>query len=201
MAGSISGPSRFPAGVQRLAPGAFANSRQTNQGPILGFALELVTKRECSDALSGGRENGVAQGRRQGRYRHFAHTRGPVRAVDDVNIDMARAFVHAHHPVAVEIRLLDSAVLDRDFLMQRRRQGVVYAALHLRAHAFGIDRETISVPLEKEGDGSVSRQPDGTIEIIVPAATPVRHWLPTLRTSLQELGFEPSDDDAESWPE
>ena len=67
--------------------------------------------------------------------------------------------------------------------------------------AFGIDRETISVPLEKEGDGAVSRQLDGSIEITVPSATPVRDWLPALRTSLQELGFEPSDDDAESWPD
>ena len=66
---------------------------------------------------------------------------------------------------------------------------------------FGIDRETISVPLEKEEDGAVSRQPDGSVEITVPVTMPIRNWLPTLRPSLQELGFEPGDDDADSWPE
>ena len=46
---------------------------------------------------------------------------------------------------------------------------------------FGIDRETISVPLEKEGDGAVSRQPDGALEIVVPATSTTREWLPALK--------------------
>ena len=74
-------------------------------------------------------------------------------------------------------------------------------AIYEVTDTFGIDREAISVPLEKEGAGAVSRLPDGSIEITAPAVAPIRNWLPDLRTSLQELGFEPSDDDEDSWPE
>lgn len=54
---------------------------------------------------------------------------------------------------------------------------------------FAIDRETISVPLGKEGAGSVAKQPDGGVEIIVPATLPTRDWLPTLDADLEKLGF------------
>ena len=54
---------------------------------------------------------------------------------------------------------------------------------------FAIDRETISVPLGKEGAGSVVMQPDGGVEIIVPATLPTRDWLPTLDADLEKLGF------------
>ena len=54
---------------------------------------------------------------------------------------------------------------------------------------FAIDRETISVPLGKEGTGSVAKQPDGGVEIIVPATLPTRDWLPTLDADLEKLGF------------
>ena len=54
---------------------------------------------------------------------------------------------------------------------------------------FAIDRETISVPLGKEGAGSVERQPDGGVEITVPATVPTLDWLPTLEADLEKLGF------------
>ena len=60
---------------------------------------------------------------------------------------------------------------------------------------FGIDRETISVPLEKSGTGAVERQPDGGVEITVPATTGTREWLPALRSELELLGFELQDED------
>ena len=60
---------------------------------------------------------------------------------------------------------------------------------------FGIDRETISVPLEKEGRGGVARSPDGVVEITVPAAVPTRDWLPGLAEELSGLGFEPQDEE------
>ena len=63
---------------------------------------------------------------------------------------------------------------------------------------FGIDRETISVPLEKEGDGAASRQPDGALEIIVPAMD-TREWLPALKAELQRLGFELKEDEGDTW--
>jgi len=62
---------------------------------------------------------------------------------------------------------------------------------------FGIDRESISVPLEKDGDGAVDMGADGSVEITVPATIPTHDWLPTLREALEGLGLEPvADDDA-----
>ena len=63
---------------------------------------------------------------------------------------------------------------------------------------FGIDRETISVPLGKEGSGSVIGGPGGDVEITVPVTMPTAEWLPTLRACLLELGFELQDED--EWP-
>ena len=54
---------------------------------------------------------------------------------------------------------------------------------------FAIDRETISVPLGKDGAGSVERQPDGGVEITVPSDVATRDWLPTLDADLEKLGF------------
>ena len=54
---------------------------------------------------------------------------------------------------------------------------------------FAIDRETISVPLGKEGAGAVAMQPNGGVEITVPATVPTRDWLPTLEADLEKLGF------------
>ena len=63
---------------------------------------------------------------------------------------------------------------------------------------FEIDRETISVPLEKTGDGSVTANEDGTIEIVAPALMPVRDWQPTLEEDIRGLGFS-LDDGNEPW--
>ena len=63
---------------------------------------------------------------------------------------------------------------------------------------FGIDRETISVPLEKSGEGAVNRQLAGEVEITVPATVPIRDWLPTLAAKLRSSGFlllEDEDDE------
>ena len=62
---------------------------------------------------------------------------------------------------------------------------------------FGIDRESISVPLEKDGAGAVSRQINGDVEITVPLTIPVRDWLPTLLDELVRLGFLILDDEDE----
>ena len=60
---------------------------------------------------------------------------------------------------------------------------------------FGIDRESISVPLEKAGKGAVSRQADGGIEITVPATVSTQEWLPVLQAQLEGLGLELQDGD------
>ena len=62
---------------------------------------------------------------------------------------------------------------------------------------FGIDRETISVPLGKEGIGAVSRRFTGGVGITVPLTIPVREWLPTLQSDLVRLGFLILEDEDE----
>ena len=62
---------------------------------------------------------------------------------------------------------------------------------------FGIDREAISVPLEKAEAGGVSRQSHGGIEVIVPATIPIRQWLATLEAELETLGFALEDIDSD----
>ena len=56
--------------------------------------------------------------------------------------------------------------------------------------AMGIDRESISVPLDKEDPGAVRMLPGGEIEIVVPESVPAEEWVATLRDELQKLGFE-----------
>ena len=43
---------------------------------------------------------------------------------------------------------------------------------------FGIDRESISVPLEKGPAVSASKQPDGSVEIVVPVVSTSREAAP-----------------------
>ena len=62
---------------------------------------------------------------------------------------------------------------------------------------FGIDRESISVPLDKGTAVAASKLPDGSVEIVVPAGEESDEWLSVLRESLVGLGFEPVEDD--SW--
>ena len=74
-------------------------------------------------------------------------------------------------------------------------------AIYEVSDRFGIDRETISVPLEKEGSGSVRKRPDGGIEITAPATMPTREWLRELYSEFERLGLEPQSDDDETWGE
>ena len=62
---------------------------------------------------------------------------------------------------------------------------------------FGIDRESISVPLDKQGMGSAATLGDGTLEIRAPAEESTRDWLPALKGILQGLGYEASPEDDE----
>ena len=54
--------------------------------------------------------------------------------------------------------------------------------------ALGIDRESVSVPLEKEDPGSVRRQPGGELEIVVPLTVPAQEWVKKLAQDLKALG-------------
>jgi len=60
---------------------------------------------------------------------------------------------------------------------------------------FGIDRESLSVPLDKGPAVAASKQPDGSVEIVVPVGETSDEWLPVLHASLLELGFEPVEED------
>ena len=63
--------------------------------------------------------------------------------------------------------------------------GVVFAV----TDALSIDRELISVPLEKEDPGSVKRLASGEVEIVVPLTVPQDAWVKRLMADLRELGF------------
>ena len=52
-----------------------------------------------------------------------------------------------------------------------------------------IDREAIRVELSKDDPGSVARQPDGLIEMVVPLTTPLASWLQTLEAELRRMGY------------
>lgn len=60
---------------------------------------------------------------------------------------------------------------------------------------FGIDRESISVPLEKGSAAAASKQPDGSVEIVVPVGVTPEEWLPVLHANLLGLGFELVEED------
>ena len=62
-------------------------------------------------------------------------------------------------------------------------------AIYAVTDRFGIERESIRVPLEKADTGAVVRQPDGGVEITVPATTAIQEWLPLLQDQLERLGF------------
>lgn len=62
---------------------------------------------------------------------------------------------------------------------------------------FGIDREQISVPLEKSGLGAVRLDASGGLEIVVPAQVPTRAWLPDLQSELERMGFQAREEDEE----
>ena len=62
-------------------------------------------------------------------------------------------------------------------------------ALYEVTDRYGIDREQISVPLEKSGGGSLDLQSSGAVEITIPANIPTRDWLPKLEEDLKGKGF------------
>ena len=63
---------------------------------------------------------------------------------------------------------------------------------------FEIDRETISVPLEKADEWSVTANEDGSIEIVAPSVIPISDWQSTLENRIRQLGFS-TDDGSEPW--
>ena len=62
---------------------------------------------------------------------------------------------------------------------------------------YGVDRERMSVPLEKQDPGAVRRLPSGELEIVVPLTVPIEAWLETLQAGLEELGYAPVEEEDE----
>ena len=54
---------------------------------------------------------------------------------------------------------------------------------------FGIDRELIEVPLEKDGDGAINILDNNRLQIIIPSNISIDRWLTTLENTLIQLGF------------
>jgi len=82
----------------------------------------------------------------------------------------------------------------KDDIISMQDMHMIYQVTDL----FGIDRETISVPLDKNGEGSVVMQKDGILEIMVPVETAFRDWPTRLREALIGLGYT-EQDDLEEW--
>ncbi len=56
----------------------------------------------------------------------------------------------------------------------------------------GLDRESLTVPLERTGDGAVKRRSDGRWEIqLPPGEDPLRHFLAALPGHLEGAGWTP----------
>ncbi|MBM3935424.1 MAG: hypothetical protein FJ319_14235 [SAR202 cluster bacterium] len=55
---------------------------------------------------------------------------------------------------------------------------------------YGVDREMVTVPLEKSGEGQVRRLQDRVVEIVVPAGMAEEAWAAKLAAALESMGFE-----------
>ena len=55
--------------------------------------------------------------------------------------------------------------------------------------SMGIDRESISVSLEKEDPGSVDLLQSGELEIVVPMSIPIESWVDHLLHEMNKMGF------------
>lgn len=78
-----------------------------------------------------------------------------------------------------------------DDIIGMKEMGAVFSVTDY----FGIHRESVSVPLEKEDPGAVRVLPDGEIEIVVPQSVPVEEWLETLKANLEHLGFTATEEE------
>jgi len=75
--------------------------------------------------------------------------------------------------------------MDND-IISMRDMGIIFEI----TDAMGIDREDISVPLEKEDPGDAYMLDTTNLEIVVPLSTDITDWIHELRQKLESLGFE-----------
>jgi hypothetical protein len=94
--------------------------------------------RQLSEALAGGGEDRIGEGGGDQRSTGLAHSARQLRTLDDVDLD-GRRLIDAQDLVRVEIGLLDTAVLDCDLAIERRRDAEDNRALDLRPDGIGIN--------------------------------------------------------------
>ena len=61
--------------------------------------------------------------------------------------------------------------------------------------AFGLDREAVSVALEKSDPGSVTRAANGTLEITVPLTQPLAAFVERMHSDLVAMGYEQGEEE------
>src|SRR5450755_1814072 len=88
--------------------------------------------------LASGRKNCIGYCRNDGRSPALAHSTRWLGSLNNMNLDRGR-LVHAKHLVAVEVGLLDTAVLERDLTMKCGRDAEDNRTLNLRPYGIGVD--------------------------------------------------------------
>ncbi len=91
-----------------------------------------------SQALAGCGKDRVGHCGNDDRSPGFAHSTRRLGTLDNVDLD-GRRLVHAQHLISVEIGLLDTAVLQCDLAIERRRDAEDDRALNLRPDGIGVD--------------------------------------------------------------
>lgn len=67
------------------------------------------------------------------------------------------------------------------------------AAVFAVTDGLGFHRESVRVDLTKEDPGSLERKDDGIVEITLPSSEAIEDFCARLRTYLEAMGYEPSD--------
>src|SRR3989442_45550 len=102
--------------MTRPAPRA-TNSRRDM--PVVGcFTSHDFPDRQLAEALPRGREDRVADGRRDRWRARLADAALGIARRHDVHLDLGH-LGHPEHPVVVEVALLHAALVDRDLAPQR----------------------------------------------------------------------------------
>src|SRR5215472_3717534 len=95
-------------------------------------------ERQFADALAGCRKNRVAKSGSEWWNAGFTDARGCSFARNEMDVCLARGDIHAGHGVAVEVGLLDDAVLRGDFAVKREARAEDGRAFKLLNRHFGI---------------------------------------------------------------
>src|SRR4029079_6224202 len=110
------------------SPGLKAGSTASSGGALDVFWRE----RQGAATLAACGKNRVSDGRLNHRSARLAQTAGRAVALDEMNIQDLRIFIHARDAVHVEVSLFDAAILDGNFTPHTGRLPEIDGALHLR---------------------------------------------------------------------